>query len=172
MSTGMAGVGFFDTGHRTPRTRDWSRPPESEKAKPKTATEIAADAFLAQKERWRHEAEDDERKKAEEQRRRHEDERKKREAEHQRVEAEKDKRVLDERRAQFFSEMDRDAVMTDLAFAPHGGATVEERSAVSEKMDALGLGLGSAKFSPEAWVMELLRLRLRMEELNNEQQET
>jgi hypothetical protein len=34
MSTGMAGVGFFDTGHRTPRTRDWSRPDDPERANP------------------------------------------------------------------------------------------------------------------------------------------
>lgn len=34
MSTGMMGVGFFDTGHRTPRTRDWSRPDDSQRANP------------------------------------------------------------------------------------------------------------------------------------------
>jgi hypothetical protein len=31
---------------------------------------------------------------------------------------------------------------------------------VSDRMDDLDLGLGSEKFSPEAWVIELLRLRI------------
>ncbi len=158
MSTGMMGVGFFDTGHRTPRTRDWSRPPESEKSRPKTATEIAADAFLAQKERWKREAEADERKKAEEWRQRQEAERKKQEAERQRVEAEKKQRELDQRRAAYFKKFDEHKAMLDLAFAPHA-PTAYEWQLVSEQMDAVDQGLGSDRFSPEAWVIALLELR-------------
>jgi hypothetical protein len=86
------------------------------------------------------------------------DARQKAEAERLSAEAEKKKRELDERREKYFRKMDSDAVMVDLAFAPHG-ATTEERRAVSDQMDALGLGLGSDKFSCEAWTMEMLRLR-------------
>jgi uncharacterized protein with von Willebrand factor type A (vWA) domain len=63
MSSGMKGTAFYPSGS-SPRTRDWSRPPESEKTRPKTATEIAADAFLAQHERWKREEREDEQRKA------------------------------------------------------------------------------------------------------------
>jgi hypothetical protein len=98
-NSGMKGTGFYDSGH-SPRTRDWSRPPESETVKPKTATEIAADAFLAQHERWKREAEADERKKAEEWRQRQEAERKKHEELQQREQTQRDNK---RREAEFVS---------------------------------------------------------------------
>ncbi len=159
-NSGMAGCGTFDTGHRTPRTRDWSRPPESETVTPKSQTEILADIYLAAHDRRQAEARAEEAKKAAaEQAARLQRQQDALRAQRE-VESEKKKRELDERRAQFFRKMDSDAVMVDLAVAPHGATTPEERRAVSDKMDSMGLGLGSDKFSPEAWVMELLRLRI------------
>lgn len=54
------------------RTTDRSRPPESEKVKPKTATQILADAFLADHERRQAEDRAEEERKAEEWRQREE----------------------------------------------------------------------------------------------------
>jgi len=80
------------------------------------------------------------------------------EAERQRVEAEQKRRDLDQRREAYFKKIDEHNAILTLAFAAYA-PTADEWQAVSEKMDALGLGLGSGKFSPEAWTMELLRLR-------------
>jgi hypothetical protein len=124
----MSGIGFYDAG-RSPRTRDWSRPPESEKSRPKTATEIAADAFLAQKERWKREAEADERKKAEEWQQRQEAERKKQEAERLKAEAEKKtKQELQQRRAAFyFAEQMTDQMFDEAGLTPHERSVVNNR---------------------------------------------
>jgi len=151
MSSGMSGTANFPTGRFTRVTPERSDPQRANPARP-----------------IRRETPEEKRKREWDESCRQEtlrvqalaeEGRRKREAERQKVEAEKKKRELDDRRAQFLRKMDSDAVMVDLAFAPHG-ATAEERRAVSEKMDALGLGLGSDKFSPEAWVMEWLRLRI------------
>jgi FtsZ-interacting cell division protein ZipA len=159
----MAGVGFFDTGHRTPRTRDWSRPDDPQRANPARPE--------TPEEKRKREWDESCRQETLRVQALAEEGRRKREAEHVKAETEKkaeqEKRALDERRAKYFRKLDSDAVMVDLAVAPHGGATSEERRALSDQMDALGLGLGSDKFSPEAWVVELLRLRIERGE--NEQ---
>ena len=87
MSTGMAGVGFFDTGHRTPRTRDWSRADDSQRAnpaRPETPEEKRKREWdeSCRKETLRLQAlaEEGRRKREAEQRRFQEDERKKQEA--------------------------------------------------------------------------------------------
>jgi hypothetical protein len=130
MSTGTSGIGFYDSG-RSPRTRDWSRPPESEKSRPKTATEIAADAFLAQKERWKREAEADERKKAEEWRQRQEAARKKQEELQHREQVERDNKG---RVAEF-----ENAEFQIAAIFDQYGLTESERSSVDEMLIRLQL---------------------------------
>jgi len=152
-NSGLSGVAFYPSGH-SPRTRDWSRSDNPQRANP--AGPIRRET---PEEKRKREWDESCRQETLRVQALAEEGRRKREAERLKVEAEKKKRELDERRTQYFRKMDSDAVMVDLAVAPHG-ATAEERSAVSEKMDALGLGLGSDKFSPEAWVMELLRLRI------------
>lgn len=130
MSTGTSGIGFYDSG-RSARTRDWSRPPESETVKPKSETEIAADAFLAQKERWKHEAEADERKKAEEWQRQKEDERKKQEELQQRERVEHDNK---RRRIEFDNAEFQIAAMFD-----QYGLSESERTSVDEMLIRLQL---------------------------------
>jgi hypothetical protein len=49
----MRGVGFYDTGHRTPRTRDHSRDHEVVQQPPKSATAILADHWEAYEENWK-----------------------------------------------------------------------------------------------------------------------
>jgi hypothetical protein len=85
MSTGMMGVGFYDSG-RSARTRDWSRPPESETVKPKSQTELLADIYLAAHERREAEERAEEQRKVEEQRRRQEAERVERDNKRRRIE--------------------------------------------------------------------------------------
>lgn len=85
MSTGMKGTAFYPSGN-SPRTRDWSRPKESEKSetvKPTSDTEKLADLYLAQHERWKGEAEADERTKLEAQRQRRLQEQRKIDERHQ-----------------------------------------------------------------------------------------
>jgi hypothetical protein len=120
-NSGMKGTAFYPSGH-SPRTRDHSRPLESEKAKPKTATEILADAYLAQHDRWKREAEANERKKAEEWQRRDEADRKKQEELRQREQVERDNK----RRAAEFDSAEFQIIATFDQY----GLTKSERSSV------------------------------------------
>ena len=128
--SGMAGCSTFDTGARTPRTRDWSRPPDDPQranpARPETPEE-------KRKREWdescRQETLRVQALAKEAQGKRDADTRQRAEAERLKAEAEKNKRELDERRAEYFRKLDSDAVMVDLACAPHGGLAVDERRA-------------------------------------------
>ena len=133
MSTGMMGVGFFDTGHRTPRTRDWSRPDDPQGANP-TRPETPEEK---RKREWdescRQEtlrvqalAEEGRKKREAEQRRLQEDERKKQEAARKQQE-------LQQRRAMF----DFADEMTIQIFN-HAGLDERERQAVMQTLLDIG----------------------------------
>jgi hypothetical protein len=160
-NSGLSGVAFYPSGH-SPRTRDWSRSDNPQRANP--AGPIRRETPEEKRKReWDESCRQETLRVqalAEEGRRKREAERQKVEAERLKAEAQKKKRELDERRTQYFRKMDSDAVMVDLAVAPHGAISPEELQLVSDRMDDLGLGLGCDKFSPEAWVVELLRLRI------------
>jgi hypothetical protein len=158
MSTGMSGTGYFPDVSRisrvTPERADRQRASlPAEPQEPDSPTE--------RKRKWDESCRQETLRVAalaEENRKKREAEARQRaEAERHRGEAEQKQRELDQRRATYFKKIDEHNAMLSLAFAY--APTADEWQAVSEKMDALGLGLGSSKFSPEAWTMELLRLR-------------
>jgi hypothetical protein len=130
MSTGMMGVGFYDSG-RSARTRDWSRPPESETVKPKSQTELLADIYLAAHERREAEERAEEQRKVEEQRRRQEAERKKQEELQQRERVERDNK---RRRIEFDNAEFQIAAMFD-----QYGLSGSERTSVDETLLRLQL---------------------------------
>jgi hypothetical protein len=159
MSTGMSGTGYFPDVSRisrvTPERADRQRASlPAEPQEPDSPTE--------RKRKWDESCRQETLRVAalaEENRKKREAEARQRaEAERHRSEAEQKQRELDQRREAHFKKIDEHNAMLTLAFAPYA-PTADERQAVSERMDAIDQGLGSDRFSPEAWVITLLELR-------------
>ena len=159
-NSGMAGVGLFPDTSRITRVTP-------ERSDPQRRASLAAepqepDSPAERKRKWDASCRAESARvqaAAESNRKQREAEaRQKAEVERKRIEADQRKRELDQRREAYFKKIDEHTAMLTLAFAAYA-PTADEWQAVSEKMEALGLGLGSSKFSPEAWTMELLRLR-------------
>jgi len=124
-NSGMKGTGFYDSG-RSPRTIDRSRPPEheSEIAKPKSATAILADFYLADFERRQAADRAEEQRKANEKHQRRL--REKAEADQRRKQHD-----LQQRRAQAsFIEAQQDEIFNE------SGLTREERALVWQRLIA------------------------------------
>lgn len=124
-NSGMKGTGFYDSG-RSPRTVDRSRPPESESeiVKPKSATAILADFYLADFER--RQAAD----KAEEQRKANAAHQKRLREQAEASERRKQKELQQRRAQASFIGAQQDEIFNE------SGLTREERALVLRRLDA------------------------------------
>lgn len=126
-NSGTRGVGFFDTGARTPRTRDRSRDNEVAPQEPKTEREQLselADYYLAAYERRQAEDRTAEQRKAEEQRQRR-----------LREQAVKDQRRKNQELAQRRAQAGFIEAQQNEMFFEHGLAH-DERALVLRRLDA------------------------------------